>query len=127
MTADRKDSLYYVREAKDNYDINTEIANTTQAEIATEEWHRKMGHLNIRDLIECHKKGVVQGMTIGKLPQNFNCETCLQGKMIKLPFPKASSRKSEVLEIIYSDVCGQIRVESNGKARYVATFIDDHS
>lgn len=81
--------------------------------------------LNIHDL-ECHKKGVVQDMTVSKLSQKFNCETCLRGKMIKLSFPKASSKKLEVLEIIHSDICGPIRVESNGKARYV-TFIDDHS
>lgn len=83
--------------------------------------------MNIRDLVECYKKGIVQGMTIGKLARDCNCETCLRRKMTRLPFPKVSPRESELFEVIHSDVCGPIRVESNGKAKYVITFIVDYS
>jgi len=47
--------------------------------------------------------------------------------MTRSPFPKASKRESELLEIIHSDLYGPMRVKSNGKARYVVTFIDDYS
>ena len=56
------------------------------------------------------------------------CEGCLMGKQHRNPFPKASlNRASEVLATIHGDVCGLINVESLGKSRYFATFIDDAS
>lgn len=45
--------------------------------------------------------------------------------MTRLPFPKKSVRKSSPGDLIHSDVCGPMKVMSNGKARYFATFIDD--
>jgi len=53
------------------------------------------------------------------------CDICLQGKMVRTPIPKRSERETELLELIHSDVCGPMRVQSNGKARYYITFIDD--
>jgi transposase InsO family protein len=57
----------------------------------------------------------------------IECEVCLQGKMVRTPFPKRSDRTSELLELIHSDVCGPMRVESRSKARYFIEFIDDCS
>lgn len=42
MTADRRNGLYYIREAECGDNTNTEIANAINAEVATEEWHRKI-------------------------------------------------------------------------------------
>uniref|UniRef100_A0A2N9FLT3 Integrase catalytic domain-containing protein n=1 Tax=Fagus sylvatica TaxID=28930 RepID=A0A2N9FLT3_FAGSY len=39
----------------------------------------------------------------------------------------SSTRKSNVLDLAYSDVCGPIEVESLGGNRYFVTFIDDAS
>ena len=38
-----------------------------------------------------------------------------------------STRKPNVLDLIYFDVCGPIDVESIGGNKYVVTFIDDAS
>jgi len=86
-----------------------------------------MGHLNVRDLIKCHEDKSVCGTDLKKVDREFVCETCVRGKMVKTPFPKNEPRNSEILEIIHSDVCGPMRSESNGGARYVITFIDDYS
>lgn len=59
--------------------------------------------------------------------KNFTCKVCLEGKMTRTPFPKESNKVSEMLDIIHSDVCGPMRVESIGKAKYFIEFIDDHS
>ncbi|GAU41877.1 hypothetical protein TSUD_367420 [Trifolium subterraneum] len=37
------------------------------------------------------------------------------------------SRTKSVLEVIYSDVCGPMQVDSNGGNRYFVSFVDDHS
>ncbi|TPX57652.1 hypothetical protein PhCBS80983_g03710 [Powellomyces hirtus] len=49
-------------------------------------------------------------------------------KATKLPFPKErSSRASEVLELVHSDVCGPMRTLTIGGACYFILFIDDKS
>ena len=54
------------------------------------------------------------------------CETCIQAKMTKLPFPKAD-RHNELLQLIHSDVCELNGILTRGGNRYLVTFIDDHS
>ena len=50
------------------------------------------------------------------------------GKQHRQPFPKKSqSRSSQPLELIHSDVCGPMSVNSVGGSRYFVTFIDDYS
>ncbi|XP_063372553.1 uncharacterized protein LOC134660703 [Cydia amplana] len=54
------------------------------------------------------------------------CEACLKGKMATKPFPKASSsRTTQPLQLIHSDVCGPLPEASWGGARYLVTFTDD--
>ena len=50
------------------------------------------------------------------------------GKMHKNPFPKVSPhRASRPYEIIHSDICGPMQVDSIGGSRYMITFTDDYS
>ena len=57
-----------------------------------------------------------------------HCEVCIFGKQSKAPFPKSSDTKStQTLELIHSDVCGPMSVESIGGSRYVMLIIDDYS
>ena len=57
-----------------------------------------------------------------------NCEACALGKMHRVPFPKQSkNRSSKVLEVIHTDLCGPMQIESMGGSRYMLTFTDDYS
>ena len=56
-----------------------------------------------------------------------SCDYCLFGKQHRVSFCRSSTRKSNVLDLVYSDVCGPIKVESLGSNRYFVTFIDDAS
>ena len=51
----------------------------------------------------------------------------LFGKQHRVSFSRTSKRKLELLEMVYSDVCGPIGVESIGENRYFVTFVDDAS
>ncbi|GJQ83080.1 hypothetical protein Trydic_g20092 [Trypoxylus dichotomus] len=63
-----------------------------------------------------------------KLPTGeISFEICLKGKMARTAFPKRSDRTSELLELIHSDVCGPMGVESYGKAKYFVEFIDEYA
>ena len=54
------------------------------------------------------------------------CESCLEGKQHRGPYPAHSeSRSMEVLELVHSDVCGKINAKSLSGAEYFLTFIDD--
>lgn len=47
--------------------------------------------------------------------------------MTRNPFPKRSFRETNILDLIHTDVCGPMRVESIGRAKYFVEFIDDKS
>lgn len=47
--------------------------------------------------------------------------------MSRLPFPKRSEKETDVGDMIHSDICGPMRVISNGRNSYFVTFIDDCS
>ena len=54
------------------------------------------------------------------------CESCVQGKSHRLPFPSHRIKRCDVpLGLFHSDVCGKINVKSLGGAQYFLTFIDD--
>ena len=55
------------------------------------------------------------------------CDYCLFGKQHKVSFSKTSTIKSNVLDLVYSDVCGPMEVESLGGKKFFITFIDDAS
>lgn len=125
LAADRKEGLYYIREASSELNSNV-VTDQNVKDDPMEVWHVKMGHLNVRDLIDGDRNGKIQGMNLGNTKRNFNCKICFSEKMTRAPFSK-SERNSKLLEIIHTDVCGPMRVKSVGGARYIATFIDDYS
>ena len=51
-----------------------------------------------------------------------------QGNRKRVSFDSHSSlRKSEILKLVHSDLCGPFKLKSKGSALYFATFIVDHS
>lgn len=122
LTAEKKNDLYFVTE-------NAEIAanaETRRSDGMLKLWHVRLGHINEKYLKSMAARGIFNSkLNCGETVNP--CETCLKGKISRLPFPKASNRSSKILEIIHTDVCGPMRTNSIGGARYFATFIDDHS
>ena len=69
-------------------------------------------------------------MKYKNVSDNFkmNCEACTLGKMHRSSFQKQSQhRATQLLEIIHSDICGPMQVESIGGSKYMLTFTDDYS
>ena len=87
-------------------------------------WHKRLGHMSEKGLHILAKKALIP-FTKGN---NLNpCDYCLFGKHHRVSFSKSSKRKSNILELVYSDVCGPLEMESLGGNRYFFTFIDDAS
>lgn len=58
--------------------------------------------------------------------ENKRCETCVQAKITRLPFPKVE-RHTQMVDIVHSDVCEFNGFLTRGGNRYFVTFIDDCS
>ena len=54
-------------------------------------------------------------------------ESCLEGKMTKRSFSAKGTRAKEPLQLVHSDVCGPVSVQTRGGYEYFITFIDDYS
>jgi len=123
LTADRRGDLCYVRE---NIGQASIVMNPNR-NIDLLNWHKRMGHLNARDLMKLVKRESISGIKPNgdKVNELLSCDVCLRGKMSELPFTKATEICTEKLNIIHSDVVGPMRVKSFGGARFFVTFIDD--
>ncbi|KAL4361783.1 hypothetical protein GQ457_04G023210 [Hibiscus cannabinus] len=90
-------------------------------------WHMRFGHLNFGALKMLGEKKMVNGIPTISHPNQL-CEACLLGKHARSSFPKeATSRATEPLQLVHTDVCGPIKPLSFGKCRYFMLFIDDYS
>lgn len=90
-------------------------------------WHRRMGHLNICDLVKL-RNGMASGVNFdGSSDKRQACVHCLEGKQTRKPFNNKGTRASEILELVHSDLCGPMETNSLSGARYFYTFIDDYT
>ena len=104
-------SLYYLQ--------NVTLVNRVRD---LKEWHDIMGHCNTKDIIKLEP--LVDGMKIGK-KEEFVCEPCILGKQTQQMSKKPSTRATQPLEFVCSDVCGPIKPESRDGFKYVISFIDN--
>ena len=71
-----------------------------------------------------HTDGILESLDYESLG---TCEPCLMGKMTKTPFSGTIERATDLLEILHTNVCGPMSVDSHGGYLYFLTFIDDLS
>ena len=85
-------------------------------------WHLRLGHVNLDRINRLAKDGPLRELNVGTLPV---CESCLEGKMTKRPFSEKGERSKEPLQLVHSDVYGQLSVQTRGGYEYFVTFIDE--
>jgi transposase InsO family protein len=98
--------------------------NAVQARSSVKLWHQRLGHMSEKGLQILAKKSHIPSTKDEVLDP---CNYCLFGKQHRVSFSQKSERKHNVLDLVYSDVCGPFEVESLGGNRYFLTFIDDAS
>ena len=112
------------------YVINTEpdLANVASSKASLEVWHCRFGHINYKYVNELSQKKMVVGMNCSKEDTNQQCEACAKAKMHRVPVPKASrNRSSRPLQLVHSDMCGPMNVNSIGGSKYVLSFTGDYT
>ena len=99
--------------------------------VSLELWHQRYGHLSYGNLNILNTNNMVEGLSgidSKSPPCDEKCEGCIMGKHNRAPFPKKSSRvTTKPLELVHTDVCGPMSVDSIGRSRYFITFTDDYS
>ena len=98
-------------------------------------WHERLGHLGFSGLAEIVVNGSAMGIpdevtlqATKLLLQQNRCDACTKGKASRVPIKKHQHvRAKRRFELVHTDVMGPFPVNSRGGARYLVTFVDDHS
>lgn len=99
--------------------------NVVDNKISPDLWHRRLSHISEKGLNCLIRNNAIFGVSTAKLDK---CDHCMAGKQNRVSFKShPPHRKSSLLELIYSYVCGPLKVQSLGGASYFVTFIDDYS
>ncbi|KAL0891790.1 hypothetical protein ABMA27_015057 [Loxostege sticticalis] len=100
-----------------------EGANVAQVQSSLKEWHERLAHQNLQ-----HVKAVLRNNNISvKDNTEAKCESCLQGKISRLPFHTSETKTTRPCELIHADTCGPMEVPSVGGSRYFVIMKDDYS
>ena len=108
-----------------NLKVPSNVALTHSIESHCELWHRRLDHINYKDLPYVSK--VVIGLPKLKVDHEGVCKGCAKGKNIYNLFPKSNSKAEGILELIHLDVCSTMPSTSLSGYVYYVSFIDDYS
>ena len=85
-------------------------------------WHKRLGHISRERIQRLVKNNILPSLDFGDMG---TCVDCIRGKFAKSK-KKGSTRSSELLEIIHTDISGPYPNTLCGH-KYFITFIDDFS
>ena len=105
---------------------HVEHAHTAKSSYTWDEWHQRLGHLNMASVKMLKSKNMVQNMSVDESVEAASqCEACVQAKHHVTKFPTESETTiKNIGELTVSDVWGPARTESIGGYRYFITFTD---
>ncbi|CAL9029938.1 unnamed protein product, partial [Prunus brigantina] len=105
-----------------NFVISSRSHALLGQQVKTKLWHLRLGHVTNEVLQHMLKASHI---SVTPDPTYALCESCLQGKMHKLPFPSSSTISSKPFSKLHFDVWGTSACIALGGYRYYLTFIDD--
>ncbi|KAL1198006.1 Retrovirus-related Pol polyprotein from transposon TNT 1-94 [Cardamine amara subsp. amara] len=88
-------------------------------------WHRRLGHMSMKNLMILVKRGIIDKRRIGEM--DF-CDSCVMGKTKRLSFNIGKHNSGEALKYVHSDLWGSPSVTPSisGK-QYFLSIIDDYT
>ncbi|CAL2231001.1 unnamed protein product [Prunus armeniaca] len=89
-------------------------------------WHRRLGHINFRDLLKLSKNECVRGLPKLSGKSARVCGACQLGKQVKSAHKSISYiSTSQPLDLLHMDLVGPIQTESIGGKKYMLVLVDD--
>ncbi|GKA17769.1 retrovirus-related pol polyprotein from transposon TNT 1-94 [Tanacetum coccineum] len=91
-------------------------------------WHRHLNHLNFGTINDLARKELERGLPRLKFEKDHLCSACQLGKGKKHTHkPKTKNTNLEVLNTLYMDLCGPMRVQIINGKKYILVIVDDYS
>ena len=60
-------------------------------------WHIRLGHINLNRINKLVKDGILDNLVLEPMPV---CESCIEGKMTKRPFPPKGNRSRDRKSVV---------------------------
>ena len=102
LNLDRSDTHIHTIEAK-RCKVNNDSATYLR--------HCHLGHIGVKRMKKIYADGLLESLDYESVDA---CEPCLMGKMTKTPFSGTMEQATDLLEIIHTDVCSPMSVETHG-------------
>jgi len=109
------------------HSLPTDSASAAATPVSYETWHKRLGHLGHERLARLVKQNLVSSLPLEIPSESPFCVSCLDGKQKRFPFSHTGTRRSELLELVHSDLHGPLPVRTQSGYQYWITFIDDMS
>ncbi|KAK2455989.1 putative mitochondrial protein [Trifolium repens] len=107
-----------------NVDLNSNKISTSVYSLCDFNiWHSRLCHVNMRSISNLSHLGLIPKLNFNDINK---CEFCSQAKITKSSH-KSVIRKTELMELIHSDICELDGTLTRNNKRYFITFIDDYS
>ena len=124
-----KDCVFKFEKVNNLYFLNSinhykKDIDSVKACRSLEEWHKVMGHCNTKDILKLEK--CTKNMKITN-KNNFDCETCIKGKMTVTRKRSPDDRAKSTLDFVHLDLEGPIEPASPEGYRWVLGCTDDYS
>src|SRR3954470_10953949 len=86
-------------------------------------WHKRLGHISKQRIQRLMSEGIINSLDLSDLKV---CIECVKGKQTNKR-KTGAYRRSELLELIHTDICGPFPKASWNGQQYFISFIDDYS
>ena len=91
-------------------------------------WHRRLSHMNFRDINKLVVGDLVRGLPPFKFDKEHLFASCEHGKQSRKSHPTVIHTKIiEPLELIHVDLCGPSAIESIAGNKYILVMVDEFS
>ncbi|KAM0017117.1 putative RNA-directed DNA polymerase [Helianthus debilis subsp. tardiflorus] len=127
MTAERKGNAYVI----DMNKTPCEEITCLFSKISEHDgllWHRRLGHVNMKNLNRLAKGQLVRDLPIKDFMLVEKCIACAKGKAHRKPHKtKPVPSTKAILELLHMDLFGPVNVLSIRKKAYCLVIVDDYS
>ncbi|KAK1611638.1 hypothetical protein QYE76_035311 [Lolium multiflorum] len=121
-----KNNLYVVDLSKESPSPSTCLMGAKHDESWL--WHRRLGHVNMRNLKQLLKGEHIVGLTDISFEKDRVCSACVAGKQLKKRHPtKSIITTSRPLELLHLDLFGPSHYDTLGGSKYGFVIVDDYS
>ena len=91
-------------------------------------WHKRLSHMNFKDINKLSKKELVSGLPVMKYEKDKLCSACEKGKQHKASFKsKTFSSIESPLDLLHMDLFGPVSTPSISGKKYTLVIVDEYS